>query len=82
MGTYKIHPELALPVMIEKITTTDIDCVGTRRSTREGEPVLRSFFARAFYRLINKISDTEMVDGARDFPLDDSPNGRRRIRID
>ena len=61
-------PEL-LPVMIEKITTTDIDCVGTRRSTREGEPVIRSFFARTFYRLINKISDTEMVDGARDFRL-------------
>lgn len=61
-------PEL-LPLMIEKITTTDIDCVGTRRSTREGEPVIRSFFAKRFYQLINKISDTEMVDGARDFRL-------------
>lgn len=61
-------PEL-LPLMIEKITTTDIDCVGTRRSIREGEPVIRSFFAKRFYQLINKISDTEMVDGARDFRL-------------
>ncbi|OQO71197.1 glucosyl transferase family 2 [Enterococcus villorum] len=61
-------PEL-LPVMIEKILSTDIDCVGTRRSTREGEPALRSFFARRFYQLINKISDTEMVDGARDYRL-------------
>ena len=61
-------PEL-LPLMIEKITTTDIDCVATRRSTREGEPVIRSFFAKRFYQLINKISDTEMVDGARDFRL-------------
>ncbi|EMF0365310.1 MULTISPECIES: glycosyltransferase family 2 protein [Enterococcus] len=61
-------PEL-LPEMIERITTSDIDCVGTRRSTREGEPAIRSFFAKKFYQLINKISDTEMVDGARDFRL-------------
>ncbi|MGX7172971.1 glycosyltransferase family 2 protein [Enterococcus ratti] len=61
-------PEL-LPKMIEKILTSEIDCVGTRRSTRDGEPVLRSFFAKRFYQLINKISDTEMVDGARDFRL-------------
>lgn len=61
-------PEL-LPVMIEKIINSDIDCVGTRRSTRDGEPALRSFFAKKFYQLINNISDTEMVDGARDFRL-------------
>ena len=45
------------------------DCVATRRVTREGEPKIRSFFARCFYYLINKISETEIVDGARDFRL-------------
>ncbi len=61
-------PEL-LPQMVELIETTDIDCVGTRRADRTGEPPIRSFFARRFYQLINKISDTEMVDGARDYRL-------------
>lgn len=61
-------PEL-LPQMIEIIETTDTDCVGTRRADRTGEPPIRSFFARRFYQLINKISDTEMVDGARDYRL-------------
>ena len=61
-------PDL-LPLMIEKIQQTDIDCVGTRRVNREGEPPIRSFFAKVFYKLINKIGDTEMVDGARDFRL-------------
>lgn len=61
-------PEL-LPEMIELLTTKNIDCVGTRRADRKGEPKIRSFFAKQFYKLINKISDTEMVDGARDFRL-------------
>lgn len=61
-------PEL-LPKMIEMIETSDVDCVGTRRADRKGEPPIRSFFAKKFYQLINKISDTEMVDGARDFRL-------------
>ncbi|MGM9903336.1 glycosyl transferase [Enterococcus sp. 10A9_DIV0425] len=61
-------PEL-LPVMIDRVLHSDIDCIGTRRSTREGEPAIRSFFAKKFYQLINKISDTEMVDGARDYRL-------------
>lgn len=61
-------PEL-LPQMIDRIMTADIDCVGTRRSTRKGEPPIRSFFAKKFYQLVNKISDTEMVDGARDFRM-------------
>ena len=43
--------------------------VGTRRVTRKGEPVIRSFFARMFYKIINKMSKVEMVDGARDFRL-------------
>lgn len=47
----------------------EIDCVGTRRVTREGEPPIRSFFAQQFYKLINRISDTEIVDGARDFRM-------------
>ena len=47
----------------------ELDCVGTRRTTREGEPLIRSFFSKMFYKLINKISQVEMVDGARDFRL-------------
>lgn len=45
------------------------DTVATRRVTRRGEPLIRSFFARMFYKLMNKISETEIVDGARDFRL-------------
>lgn len=45
------------------------DCVATRRVSRQGEPPIRSFFARLFYKLINKMSSTEIVDGARDFRL-------------
>lgn len=47
----------------------DYDCVGTRRVTRKGEPPIRSFFARIFYKIINKLSKVEMVDGARDYRL-------------
>ena len=54
---------LTMKSMLEK--NPDLDCVGTRRTTRDGEP----FFARMFYKLINKISQVEMVDGARDFRL-------------
>lgn len=61
-------PEL-LPEMIRLIETEDYDCIGTRRSDRSGEPKIRSFFAKTFYKLINRIADTEMVDGARDFRL-------------
>ena len=62
-------PELLLTMksMLEK--NPDLDCVGTRRTTRDGEPPIRSFFAKMFYQLINKISQVEMVDGARDFRL-------------
>lgn len=61
-------PEL-LPKMIKIIVKGEADCVGTRRADRAGEPKVRSFFARMFYKLINRISATEMVDGARDFRL-------------
>ena len=62
-------PPSLLPEMLHAIETEDFDCVATRRVTRKGEPALRSFFARQFYRLINRISKTEVVDGARDFRL-------------
>ncbi|RLK63633.1 glycosyltransferase [Atopobacter sp. AH10] len=61
-------PEL-LPEMIKLMEEKQLDCVGTRRADREGEPPIRSFFARLFYRLIATISETKMVDGARDFRL-------------
>jgi len=62
-------PPALLPEMLQTIETGEFDCVATRRVTRKGEPKLRSFFARRFYHLINKISKTEVVDGARDFRL-------------
>lgn len=61
-------PEL-LPEMYNYIINEGYDCVGTRRVTRKGEPPVRSFFARCFYKIINKMSKIEMVDGARDFRL-------------
>lgn len=61
-------PDL-LPKMYHIITTEDYDCVATRRVTRKGEPPIRSFFARCFYRLMHKLSKTDIVDGARDYRL-------------
>lgn len=62
-------PPSLLPRMLEILQTGEYDCVATRRVTRQGEPPVRSFFARRFYRIINKISDADIVDGARDFRL-------------
>lgn len=62
-------PPSLLPKMIEIITTGDYDSVATRREDRKGEPVVRSWFAKIFYKIINKISDANIVDGARDFRL-------------
>ena len=62
-------PPKLLPEMIRLIEEGDYDIVGTRRVTRKGEPPIRSFFARIFYKLINKMSKVEMVDGARDYRL-------------
>ena len=61
-------PDL-LRKMYDIILEEGYDCVGTRRVSRKGEPPIRSFFARIFYKLINKMSDVEMVDGARDYRL-------------
>ena len=58
-----------LRILEESPADDPVDCVGTRRTDRKGEPPIRSFFARCFYRLINKISKTEIVDGARDYRL-------------
>ena len=62
-------PPALLRQMYDIIKNEGYDCVGTRRVTRKGEPPIRSFFARVFYKLINKMSDVEMVDGARDYRL-------------
>ncbi len=62
-------PPHLLIEMYDAIEKEGYDCVGTRRVTRKGEPPIRSFFARMFYKIINKMSKTEMVDGARDFRL-------------
>lgn len=62
-------PPALLPEMYRSITEEGYDCVGSRRVTRKGEPPIRSFFARLFYKLINKMSDAEIVDGARDFQM-------------
>ena len=62
-------PPSLLPEMYRIVSEEEYDCVGTRRVTRKGEPPVRSMFARIFYRLMNRISKTEVVDGARDFQL-------------
>lgn len=62
-------PELLIEMYKELNNNLDLDCVGTRRTTRKGEPPIRSFFATTFYKIINKISETEIVDGARDYRL-------------
>lgn len=62
-------PPYLLKEMYSSIINEDFDCVATRRTDRKGEPPIRSFFARMFYKLINKISSTEIVDGARDYRL-------------
>lgn len=62
-------PPSLLRQMYDTIKNEGYDQVGTRRVTRKGEPPIRSFFARMFYKLINKMSNVEMVDGARDYRL-------------
>ena len=62
-------PPSLLPEMLEKLKSEEYDSVATRRVNRDGEPPVRSWFARKFYQLINRISDADIVDGARDFRL-------------
>lgn len=61
-------PEM-LGEMYECVKDGEFECAATRRTTRKGEPPVRSFFARCFYKLINKISKADIVDGARDYRL-------------
>ena len=62
-------PPALLPQMLELLQSGEYDSVATRRVSRAGEPPVRSWFARQFYKLINRISDADVVDGARDFRL-------------
>ena len=62
-------PPDMLPQLLKAIEEEGYDCAATRRTTRKGEPPIRSFFARRFYKLINKMTTVEIVDGARDFRL-------------
>ncbi|HIU77251.1 MAG TPA: glycosyltransferase family 2 protein [Candidatus Pelethocola excrementipullorum] len=62
-------PPRLLPQMYRILQTESYDCVGTRRTTRDGEPRIRSFLSDSFYKVINKLSETEIVNGARDFRM-------------
>lgn len=62
-------PPSLLPEMVKILEEGEYDSVATRRVSRDGEPPIRSFFARMFYKIINKISDADIVDGARDYRL-------------
>ncbi|MBQ1467715.1 MAG: glycosyltransferase family 2 protein [Solobacterium sp.] len=62
-------PPEYVPKMFELMEKNNDDIVGSRRVSREGEPPIRSFFARNFYKIINHFSDVQIVDGARDFRL-------------
>jgi len=62
-------PPQMIPLMLESVLSGEFDCAGSRRVTRRGEPPVRSFFARIFYRIMNVMANIEIVDGARDFRL-------------
>ncbi len=62
-------PPSLLPQMLDILKSGAYDSVATRRADRSGEPPIRSWFARKFYQIINKISDADIVDGARDFRM-------------
>lgn len=63
------HPPALIPKMYGIIKSGGCDCVATRRINREKEPVIRSFFAKWFYRLFNKLCGLDVVDGAMDFRM-------------
>lgn len=62
-------PPSMIPKMYEILQKEECDCVATRRADRAGEPRIRSFLSDGFYKVINKISRTEIVNGARDFRM-------------
>lgn len=62
-------PPSLIPDMLKELENDEVDCVATRRVDRKGEPPIRSFFARMFYQMINKMSSTDIVDGARDYRI-------------
>ena len=62
-------PPSLLPKMLSSIQDEGYDCAATRRTTRKNEPPIRSFFARKFYKIMEKLSNVPVVDGARDFRL-------------
>lgn len=62
-------PPSLIPSMIKSIENDEADIIASRRVSREGEPKIRSFFARMFYKIINKMVEVEIADGARDFRL-------------
>ena len=62
-------PPALLPQLFDAVLKEGYDCAATRRVNRKGEPPIRSWFARRFYSLMKKISDTELMDGARDYRL-------------
>ena len=62
-------PPALLPQMLDALLEEDYDCAATRRTNRKGEPPIRSFFARMFYKIINRLSDADIVDGALDYRL-------------
>ena len=62
-------PPALLPEMMKILESGEYDSVATRRADRKGEPKIRSWFARKFYKIITKISEADIVDGARDFRL-------------
>ena len=61
------HPPAFLPEMYSYVRNGEYDCATTRRTSRKGESKIRSWFAMKFYKIMNKISQTEIVDGAQDF---------------
>jgi glycosyltransferase involved in cell wall biosynthesis len=61
------HPPQFIPQMYSYVKNDGFDCATTRRVSRKGESKVRSWFARKFYKIVNKISQTEIVDGAQDF---------------
>lgn len=62
-------PPSLLPKLFHAVSEEGYDSAATRRVTRKGEPPIRSFFAKAFYKIINRMTNVEIVDGARDFRL-------------